>query len=66
MYSPFVQGEKRKNFSLCLFPSEFMMKIQLYGSSWCMSAIHFGTFNTSCIPANTTTLENVSNVNKTT
>ena len=58
-------GKKIKFFSPWSSPSDFMMKTQLFGSSWCISAIHFATFNTSCKPANTTTLENVSNVNKT-
>ena len=51
-------------FSLCTSFSNFIMKTQLYGSSWCISALYFATFIASCKPANTTTLENVSNVYK--
>ena len=54
-----------KYFSPCSSLSDFMMKTQLFGSTWCISAMHFATFITSCKPANTTTLENMSNVNKT-
>jgi hypothetical protein len=42
-----------------------MMKSQLFGSSWCISAIYFATINTPCKTTLTATLENVSNVEKT-
>ena len=59
------EEKNKKSFSPCSSSSEFMMKTQLFGSSWCITAIHFATFITSCKPANTTTLENMINVNKT-
>jgi hypothetical protein len=58
------RGKKSSLLSPCSSPSDFMMKTQLFGRSWCTSATHSGTFNTPCKPALRETLENVSKINK--
>jgi hypothetical protein len=58
--------ENMKRFSPRTSSSELMMKKQLFGSAWCISVRHFAMFGTCCKPALTATLQNVSNVNKTT